>query len=104
MYVKNYPPPQGGFWAFIHIELDAAAQKIYIFYTDYYTFRYENTVTGTGIANIPMGSNGKLIFGCIPNSINMQCASGQTSRPIFAPYSRKTTPYDTLGFLFKGRL
>ena len=102
--MKGHPPPLGGFWTFIHVEFDAAAQQIYIFYTDFSTFAYEKTETGSGVTNVPMGSNGKLIFGCIPNSNNMQCASGKISRPIFAPFSRKVTPYDTLAYMFKGRL
>ena len=49
-----------------------------------------------------MGANGKLIFGCI-ESLNIQCANGEIARPIFAPFSRQATPYDTLAYMFTGK-
>ena len=73
-----------------------------MFYSDFSTFTYENTVTTAGATVTPMGSGGQLIFGCMPNSMNMQCTCGNMIRAIFAPFSRKVAPYDTLGYLFKG--
>ncbi len=85
------------------MEFDASASQIYIFSTDFATYLYQNTVTTAGATVTPMGSNGQLFFGCMNGVVDMSCTCGDIFRPIFAPYSMKVAPYDTLAFQLGGR-
>ena len=91
----------------MHVEVDLVANTIYMFTTDFATYVYSDTVIGSGGGTTTMGSTGRLTFGCLTSPAaqlfnNLVCHCANLVRPIFAPFSRKIAPYDTLLYHFRG--
>ena len=71
------------------------------------TYVYDQSSTTGSPGTSAMGSGGQLMLGGIAGSAgqvqyNMLTTCGTNQRVIFAPFSRKVSPYDTFAYMLSG--